>query len=258
MKVLFSLIFIASLMGGPAMATPSCLRLIDQFLETQIQKSPALSALEEIHPTQFDYGLPRIKFLKNKFKEMDQEQLQAYLDQKPIPYVLGPDQRKYIIDHHHLSLALHEHLAQNPRDELVVSFKQVEDYSRLTRSQFWQKMQQNKYVYAKRKGVSLGVETLPSHISELKKDFYRGMAWVLIKADIIEKSPQPFAEFLWADQMRAHSRLDQTKWNLESIVEVFESMKSSPEKFEHLPGYKKITQSQTELISALNDYLPLF
>ena len=68
---------------------------------------PLSNFSEKIQPTQFHFGEPSVQSRMKKFllKETLSE-LNTYLEKKPIPFIKGPNGKKWIIDRHHFSLAL--------------------------------------------------------------------------------------------------------------------------------------------------------
>ena len=51
-------------------------------------------------------GLDEVASRAAKIADLAPSELEALLKKKPIPYVLGPGKRIYIVDHHHLARAL--------------------------------------------------------------------------------------------------------------------------------------------------------
>jgi len=68
-----------------------------------------------------------------------------------IPVVLGPDQRHYVVDHHHLARALHE---EGVKDILVTV---IGDLTMVDREAFWGVMDNKRWVYP----YDAKVRTLP-------------------------------------------------------------------------------------------------
>ena len=62
-----------------------------------------------LHPTQMTVGMREVKEKRKRWREHKSKKKQAeLLGKHMIPVVLGPDQRHYVVDHHHLARSLHE------------------------------------------------------------------------------------------------------------------------------------------------------
>src|ERR1041384_4570919 len=73
--------------------------------EPLLQPIPILS----LRPTQMIVGMREVKEKRRRWREYKSKKKQAeLLGKHMIPVVLGPDQRHYVVDHHHLARALHD------------------------------------------------------------------------------------------------------------------------------------------------------
>src|ERR1700738_1306179 len=77
--------------------------------EPILQPIPILT----LRPTQMTVGMREVKEKRKRLQEYWQEHKTKkkqgeFLGRHMIPVVLGPDKRHYVVDHHHLALALHE------------------------------------------------------------------------------------------------------------------------------------------------------
>jgi len=62
-----------------------------------------------LHPTQMTVGMREVKEKRKRWRQHKSKKKQAeLLGKHMIPVVLGPDQRHYVVDHHHLARSLHE------------------------------------------------------------------------------------------------------------------------------------------------------
>src|SRR6476619_6900627 len=61
-----------------------------------------------LRPTQMTVGMREVKEKRKRWREHDKKKQADILGKHMIPVVLGPDQRYYVIDHHHLARALHD------------------------------------------------------------------------------------------------------------------------------------------------------
>ena len=117
------------------------------------------------------------------------------------PAVLGPDDRFYIVDHHHFGLALPE------EDVSKISLMVLKDLSTLAQGEFWRVMDHHQWVHPyDQNGVRRTFSGIPSHLTKLRDDPYRSLAGELRRAGGYAKDAQPFSEFLWADFFRSRIR----------------------------------------------------
>jgi Putative ParB-like nuclease len=76
--------------------------------EPILQPIPILS----LRPTQMTVGMREVKEKRKRLREHWRKHKKIkqgqFLGRHMIPVVLGPDQRHYVVDHHHLARALHD------------------------------------------------------------------------------------------------------------------------------------------------------
>jgi hypothetical protein len=162
------------------------------------------------------------------------KEIVRYLEKRPIPAVRGPGQAYYIIDHHHLSMALHQ-------SEVTEAFVRViGDLSRLSRTEFWRHMARRGCLHPyDHHGQRIHPSALPDAIYHLKRDAHRDLAWSVREAGGFNKSNEPYAEFRWANFYRI--RIPRT-----SVLRDFEyahdraMMLARSEAAAYLPGFKRI------------------
>ncbi len=202
---------------------------------------------EQLHVTQFLYGRPGVLNRKIELDSLSFSELQEYIAEKPIPYVLGPDGMKYIIDRHHFSRSLFEmrdRLVAKFGDrakELQISFQKVniygKDSSNLSYSEFGESMIENKLTYL-RKGSSYRLfNELPTHISEIEEDYYRGLAWIVRKSGAFVKTDVPFAEFYWGEYFEKTLGFNKEKLTRKKIRKAIRATLVMNEDTSSLPGF---------------------
>ena len=64
--------------------------------------------ISELRPTQMTVGLREVAEKRRRWQDYDAEKKRTFLGAHMIPTLLGPKKHHYVIDHHHLSRALHE------------------------------------------------------------------------------------------------------------------------------------------------------
>src|SRR5260370_9274241 len=110
--------------------------------EPTIQPIPILS----LRPTQMTVGMREVKEKRKRLREYWKEHKSKkkqgeFLGRHMIPVVLGPDKRHYVVDHHHLALALHD---EGVEDILVTV---IADLTMVDRDAFWVVLDNHRWVY---------------------------------------------------------------------------------------------------------------
>ena len=125
-------------------------------------------------------------------------ELVSFILEHPIRVVLGPRSKAWVIDHHHLALAL-------IRERFETAPMQVEeDLSSLSATAFWEKMQALDFVHPyDAAGKKKPLDDIPNSLELLKDDPYRSLAGFVREAGGFTKVKTPYAEFLWADYYRS-------------------------------------------------------
>jgi hypothetical protein len=152
--------------------------------------------LNELRPTQMTVGLAEVAAKREEWAGLGKKARK--LQREPwFPSVIGPKGRYYIVDHHHLGLALQEagiHAAW-----LVV----LQDYATLDAERFWRVMEFRQWAHPyDAKGRRQEYGAIPKRLSGLQDDPYRSLAGFVRRGGGYAKDATPFAEFLWADFFR--------------------------------------------------------
>ena len=153
--------------------------------------------LDDLIPTQCSVGYWEVHNKVLEWQALAKKARTEVLNQHWFPCVMGPGQRPYIVDHHHLGLALHQ-VGQKKVFLMVLA-----DWSHLERATFWRMMEFHQWVYPfNEKGRRVSVDLLPIHVGELTDDPYRSLAGLVRKAGGYAKDTTPYSEFLWAEHFR--------------------------------------------------------
>src|SRR5438445_9511471 len=88
-------------------------------------------SISALRPTQITVGMREVEEKRRHWRKHDDDKKGEYLGQHMIPVILGPKQRPYVIDHHHLSRAL---LDEGEKHVLVTV---VADLKALEPDAFW-------------------------------------------------------------------------------------------------------------------------
>ncbi len=163
---------------------------------------PLLSvAPRALRPTQLTVGKAEVAAKRAEWETLGKhkrKQLQAHC----FPGVLGPQQQVYIVDHHHLGLAL---LEEGVKKVAVLIQR---DFSWLESSVFWRTMEFNRWAHPyDGRGRRRDYEAFPAGLAALLDDPYRSLAARVRVAGGCAKDATPYAEFLWADFYRARIKL---------------------------------------------------
>ena len=131
-----------------------------------------------------------------------------------IPGVLGPKDRHYVIDHHHLARALHEEGVQD------VDVTVVANLSKLEPDAFWFVLDNLNLMHPfDDKGVRRSHTDIPKSVTELIDDPFRSLAGELRRAGGFAKDTLPFSEFLWADFLRRQMKRKAVEDNFDHALE---------------------------------------
>jgi len=148
-----------------------------------------------------------------------------------IPVLLGPKDRHFIIDHHHLSRAL---LEEGVKEVLVTV---VANLSRLDKDEFWIFVDNRGWLHPfDEQGRRRSTEELPKTVADLIDDPFRSLAGELRRLGGFAKDTTPFSEFLWADFLRRRMRRKMVDDNFDEALEQAMQL-ARAQGANHLPGW---------------------
>src|SRR5215469_4782838 len=134
-------------------------------------------SIESLRPTQITVGMREVEEKRKRLRKQKPQKIGAFIGHHMIPVVLGPKKRHYVIDHHHLSLALHK---EGLRDVLVTV---VLDLSALDLDAFWTVLDHKSLVYPfDAQGRRRDFADIPKTVMQLKDDPFRSLAGELRRA----------------------------------------------------------------------------
>jgi hypothetical protein len=188
-------------------------------------------AVEKLHPTQISVGMIEVHDKRRYLRELGYDERRDYLEAHPIPAVLGPGERLYITDHHHLGRALHD-------ENIEHGFFLVEEaFAALDREEFWQRMEARHWVHpVDAEGRRRNWNDIPQHLKDLVDDPYRSLAGYVRAAGGFLKSDIAFAEFAWADFFRKRIVIEPGLDGFDQAVRAAIPLAHS-EQARGLPGY---------------------
>jgi hypothetical protein len=187
--------------------------------------------LSDLRPTQITVGMREVEEKRRRWREKHGKKAGQFLASHMIPVVLGPKERPYVTDHHHLARALHEEGVTHVATAVVL------DLSRLEPDSFWFVLDNRALMHPfDEKGARRGYREIPNTISDLVDDPYRSLAGELRRVGGFAKDTTPFSEFLWADFLRRRVGRDKIEKHFNRALEDALQLAKSREA-DYLPGW---------------------
>ena len=162
-------------------------------------REPILTTVDvaDLRPTQITIGMREVMAKREHWRETGGKKAGKFLGKHMIPVILGPKKRHYVIDHHHLALALHE---EGVKDVAVTV---ISNLSALDTDEFWTVMDNHRWMYPfNAEGKRCHYTDIPKRVTGLADDPFRSLSGELRRAGGFAKDTTPFSEFLWADFLR--------------------------------------------------------
>ena len=187
--------------------------------------------IAELRPTQMTVGFREVAEKRREWRERSGERAGVYLGQHMVPTVLGPKGRHFLVDHHHLALALHE------EGQKAVLVTVIADLSGLSKASFWTYLDNRAWCHPyDAEGKRADFDSIPKTVAGLADDPYRSLAGELRRAGGFAKDTTPFSEFLWADFLRTRVKVRQIKDRFSAALERALAL-SKTEAAGYLPGW---------------------
>jgi hypothetical protein len=153
--------------------------------------------LAKLRPTQFSVGYAEVELKAAEWKRMKRKERDDAIHSHVFPAVFGPGDEFYIIDHHHLGIAL---LEENVKEVWVT---ELDDMSWLDAATFWRTLEFRAWAHLyDHRGHRRPYTEIPGKLTKLQDDPYRSLAGLVRLAGGYAKDEAPFSEFLWADFFR--------------------------------------------------------
>jgi len=188
-------------------------------------------AIGALRPTQITVGMREVEAKRKAWRARKGEKAAEFLGRHMIPVILGPKQRPYIIDHHHLARAL---LEEGVEHVLVTVVANLE---RLERDAFWFVLENHNWVHAyDDQGRRRGHQDIPKSVKDLVDDPFRSLAGEVRLAGGYAKDTTPFSEFLWADFLRRRLKRKLVEKDFDrALLQALKLAKSA--EADYLPGW---------------------
>jgi len=196
-------------------------------------REPLLSpvTIADLRPTQITVGMREVKAKRQRWREKTDKKGAKFLGEHMIPVILGPKNRHYIIDHHHLALALH---IEGVEQVLVTV---VANLSKLDRDAFWVVLDNRSWLHPfDDEGRRRAYEDIPKSVTDLIDDPFRSLAGEMRRAGGFAKDTTPFSEFLWADFLRRRMKRKAVENDFDHALETALQLAKS-EDASYLPGW---------------------
>jgi hypothetical protein len=189
------------------------------------------SPLGKLHPTQLTVGMIEVKEKKHRLAKLDAGERSKFMAEHLIPVIAGPNGKLFITDHHHLGRAALDL-------GMEVAFVHVEaDLSSLAGDAFWKQMDERGWVHPlDQHGVRHRYDRIPCHLDGLVDDVYRSLAWYVREQGGYQKTPSPFAEFVWADFFRRLIPAEDLEADFDAMVSLAIPLAKS-ERAKAMPGF---------------------
>lgn len=194
--------------------------------------------LEDLRPTQLTVGMLEVERKRVQWRERPLDKEGVWLGRHMIPAVTGPKGEHWIIDHHHLALALLLEGVEQVLASVVVHL------DHLSKKQFLAFMgaSNSLHLYGS-SGRRCGVKALPRRLVDLDDDPYRSLAGEVRRAGGYAKSSVPYTEFLWADFFRNRVGRKSVEDKFSIAVSRALDLARSPAA-RHLPGWAGAVEPQ--------------
>ena len=188
-------------------------------------------AIAGLRPTQITVGMREVAVKRKHWREVGTKKGEQFLGKHVIPVILGPKQRHYVIDHHHLARALHDEGVADVAVTIVARLDKLEPDA------FWTVMDNHAWMHPfDAKGRRRHYRDIPKSVMQMVDDPFRSLAGELRRAGGFAKDTTPFSEFLWADFLRRRVKRKTVERDFERAVEKALQLAKSMDA-DYLPGW---------------------
>ncbi len=150
-----------------------------------------------LRPTQITVGMREVKTKRKAWREHPDRKKADFLGKHMIPVVWGPKEEFYVVDHHHLSLALHQEGVKE------VATTVMADLRRLPRDAFWIYLDNRGWLHLSTRTDAGVLTQIFRAVSGILPMTLTGALQENCAAPVaFAKDTTPFSEFLWADFLR--------------------------------------------------------
>lgn len=196
-------------------------------LEPQLHPVP----LALLRPTQMTVGMIEVARKRHDWRARVASTGAEFLGSHMIPVVIGPKQIPWLIDHHHLAMALLEEGVEHVLTSVVARL------DHLDRGSFLTFMDNRNWLHTfDAKGQRRAYADLPKKLSKMTDDAYRSLSGAVRRAGGYAKNETPYSEFLWADFLRQRITTKMVANDFEKAIAKALHLAHAPSS-NHLPGW---------------------
>jgi hypothetical protein len=190
-----------------------------------------LTPIADLRPTQITVGMREVREKQKRWKEQNGKKKDEFLRNHMIPVIRGPKGQYFVVDHHHLSLALHNEGVDGVQIIVMADLRTLAD------DEFWVFLDNRSWVHPyDARGRRCRYDEIPRRITGLKDDPFRSLAGELRRSGGFAKDTTPFSEFLWADYLRRRIGRATANNNFDKAMKQANKLAKSPEAH-YLPGW---------------------
>ena len=196
-------------------------------------REPILEPVQiaDLRPTQMTVGMREVEAKRKAWQHKEGKDGAKFLGHHMIPVIRGPKDHHYIIDHHHLTRALHEEAVPH----VLVSV--VADLRRLEADAFWFVLDNRNWMHPfDEHGKRRPHDDLPKSVKDMADDPFRSLAGELRHRGGFAKDTTPFSEFLWADFFRRRIARSDVERDFDEALHHAMNLAKSTEA-DYLPGW---------------------
>jgi len=187
--------------------------------------------ITSLRPTQLTVGMREVEAKRKSWRQHPDRKKPEFLGRHLVPVILGPKDQAYVIDHHHLALALHREGVTD------VATTVVADLHDLPRDAFWIYLDNRGWLHPyDADGRRRGYKSIPKRLTELVDDPFRSLAGELRLRGGFAKDTTPFSEFLWADFLRRRIKRHTVEEKFTKALEMAYGLAKGAEA-SYLPGW---------------------
>ena len=186
--------------------------------------------LSHLKPTQATVGMHEVQLKREESRSLKKSERKELIANHWFPGVIGPGGEYYIVDHHHLGVALN--LEEHESVQLTVP----KDLAWLSEEPFWKTMEFSQLAHPyDSNGKRISFSQIPKSIGKLKDDPFRSLAEVTRQHGAYAKIDVPLTEFLWADYFRLHFKKAEIQKITKQLIAKANKLAKLPEA-RYLPG----------------------
>jgi len=188
-------------------------------------------AIDDLRPTQITVGMREVAAKRKRWRQEAEDKQPDFLGKHMIPVVLGPKDRCYLTDHHHLARALYEEGVKR------VAVTVIARLGTLEKDAFWVFLDNRGWLHPfDAEGRRRAYADVPKTVADLADDPFRSLAGELRRAGGFAKDTTPFSEFLWADFLRRRIKRALVEEDFAAAMEKALRLAKSPDS-DYLPGW---------------------